>query len=237
MTHKSLIKKKSQAGFTLVELAIVMIIIGLLIGGVLKGQELIGNAEIAATSSQVEAFNAATTTFRDIYDGMPGDLANAIVRVPNCGDGNCVNGGGNGFVDDVAPGAAMTDDSENEQYWVHLHFADLLGGIDPLGTIYPDAEVDGSFTMGYHGGGVLGANDGAFRGHYATIVAAPGAAAAGNVITASQAARLDRKLDDGISNTGSVFTDGTANDGCGDDAGVYLEGDQGNTCDLFFRVQ
>lgn len=235
MTHKSLIENKSQAGFTLVELAIVMIIIGLLIGGVLKGQELIGNAQIAATSSQLEGYDAATTTFRDIYNAMPGDIAAAQVRIPNCTTANnCEDGGGNGFVDDDLPGAAMTGGGENEQFWVHLHFADLIGGIDPAGTIYPSAEVGGSFTVGYHTGGTLGENTGAFRGHYAALVATPGAAVGANTVTASQAARIDRKMDDGIPDTGSVFVDDGTDCITG---GIYNEGDQGATCDLFVRVQ
>jgi prepilin-type N-terminal cleavage/methylation domain-containing protein len=53
------IKQTSQAGFTLVELAIVMIIIGLLIAGVLKGQELIANARVTSTVAQVKAIDAA----------------------------------------------------------------------------------------------------------------------------------------------------------------------------------
>ena len=235
MTHKSLIEKKSQAGFTLVELAIVMIIIGLLIGGVLKGQELIGNAEIAATSSQIEGFDAATTTFRDIYDAVPGDIINPDVRIPNCASAPCSDAGdGNGRVDSEVPGDASS--GENDGFWIHLHFADLLSGIDPNGQIYPDAEVDGSYTMGYHAGGALGHNtDGAFRGHYATIVSTPGAAAGDDSLTASQAARLDRKLDDGVSDTGSVF----ANSGDCDTgtAGEYDEADQAATCDLHFRIQ
>ena len=55
---------RSSAGFTLVELAIVMIIIGLLIAGVLKGQALIANAQVTATVAQVKAIEAATSTFK-----------------------------------------------------------------------------------------------------------------------------------------------------------------------------
>ena len=68
------IKQTSQAGFTLVELAIVMIIIGLLIAGVLKGQELIGNARVTSTVAQIKAIDAATSTFKDTYAALPGDM-------------------------------------------------------------------------------------------------------------------------------------------------------------------
>ncbi|MCB9991587.1 MAG: prepilin-type N-terminal cleavage/methylation domain-containing protein [Rhodospirillales bacterium] len=72
---------KRQAGFTLVELAVVMIIIGLLIGGVLKGQELIANAQITGTASAVKSIDAATTTFRDTYAALPGI---SPTRLPVC---------------------------------------------------------------------------------------------------------------------------------------------------------
>ena len=75
---------RGQAGFTLVELAIVMIIIGLLIAGVLKGQALIGNAKVTAQVAQVKAIDAATSTFKDMYAGLPGDILTPGTRLPNC---------------------------------------------------------------------------------------------------------------------------------------------------------
>jgi prepilin-type N-terminal cleavage/methylation domain-containing protein len=80
---------RAQAGFTLVELAIVMIIIGLLIAGVLKGQALIQNAQVTATVAQTKAIEATTTTFRDTYNALPGDITtpqpSCIGRTIPCG--------------------------------------------------------------------------------------------------------------------------------------------------------
>jgi prepilin-type N-terminal cleavage/methylation domain-containing protein len=90
---------RAQAGFTLVELAIVMIIIGLLIAGVLKGQQLIGNAKVTAQVAQVKSIDAATSTFKDMYAALPGDISNASTRLPNCGAAPCAtNGNGDGSV-------------------------------------------------------------------------------------------------------------------------------------------
>ena len=63
-----------QVGFTLIELSIVLVIIGLIVGGVLTGQDLIKAAEIRATVGQYEKYNTAVNTFRTKYNGIPGDL-------------------------------------------------------------------------------------------------------------------------------------------------------------------
>ena len=96
--------RQEEAGFTLVELAIVMIIIGLLIGGILKGQELIANAQITGTASCVKGIDAATTTFRDTYAAMPGDMTNAGTRLPNCAVAPCTNTGDGNNRLALAPG-------------------------------------------------------------------------------------------------------------------------------------
>ena len=114
--HRELNARKAEKGFTLVELAIVMIIIGLLITGVLKGQEMIGNAQVTATISQLKAFEAATTTFQDMFDAMPGDIIGPDVRLPNCTTGSTcdVDGDSDGTVDTAAAlGAARAARPEN----------------------------------------------------------------------------------------------------------------------------
>src|SRR5690349_8212917 len=100
---------RSEAGFTLVELAIVMIIIGLLIAGVLKGQQLITNAKVTAQVAQVKSIDAATSSFKDMYNALPGDITNAANRLPNCGAAPAAApcnqaGGGDGLIGAVAGG-------------------------------------------------------------------------------------------------------------------------------------
>src|ERR1700722_15466804 len=72
---KRLFMKSEQTnGFTLIELSIVLVIIGLIVGGVLVGQDLIKAAEVRAQISQIEKYNTAVNTFYGKYQAIPGDM-------------------------------------------------------------------------------------------------------------------------------------------------------------------
>jgi prepilin-type N-terminal cleavage/methylation domain-containing protein len=245
------IQRRQEEGFTLVELAIVMIIIGLLITGILKGQEMIANAQVTATVSQVKGLDAATSTFRDMYDAMPGDMPNANVRLPNC-TGTCATaGGGDGRVNTVALGAATTMGSENRTFFTHLAAADLISGVSPapttpvnFGDELPTTEIGSSgFIIGYTGNGTATSLVGpAMRGgHYLAIspnaTAALPAGAGTGALTASQAARIDRKLDDGKPNTGVVRAGGSSCTNGAATTSDYNEANDQKNCNTFIRIQ
>lgn len=170
----------TQKGFTLVELAIVMTIIGLLIGGILKGQELMQNARVTSTIAQVRAYEAATTTFRDKYDSIPGDMANAQNRIPGC-NANCAPlaaSAGNSIIGAANWGAGTNYASqataavtappnaeahETQLYWAHMLLADLISGVTnaainnqtpALGETHPSAKIGGGFVVGFADGTV-----------------------------------------------------------------------------------
>ena len=75
-------KNTKQGGFTLVEIAIVLVIIGLLLGGILKGQELINNAKVRSVADRQNSLKAAWFGFVDRYNFIPGDSKRAAQLVP-----------------------------------------------------------------------------------------------------------------------------------------------------------
>ncbi|MEM6781348.1 MAG: prepilin-type N-terminal cleavage/methylation domain-containing protein [Pseudomonadota bacterium] len=249
--------RSKEQGFTLVELAVVMIIIGLLIGGILKGQELIANAEVAATISQIQSFDGAVSSFDDKYDGLPGDLVAPNNRLPNCGAAPCAPAAGtpgNGNLD-VLPNAAMTN--EALAFFIHLSRANFITGIDDsggaataaqFGNAIPEAQLGGGWQVGSTAGGGLADFANTIgtaipsEGVYLAHVDLPGAPATANAgMTPNQAQRIDTKLDDGNGSSGTVRAYGTAGTGAaacfdlGND--VYIEANETNTCGVYVRVQ
>ena len=148
--------KKQQSGFTLVEIAIVMVIIGLLLGGVLKGQEVITNARIKNINNDFSAISAAIYSYQDRYRAIPGDdlAANAhtgAVESDNGAGGTAGDGIIDGAYDDAtAAVAAAADDSESNLAWLHLRASGLITGAETSG-----AQPTNSY------GGLIGLENGA----------------------------------------------------------------------------
>ncbi len=138
--------KKRQSGFTLVEIAIVLVIIGLLLGGVLKGQEMITNAKIKKLESDFRGISAAFYTYQDRFNRIPGDDANARDRFTGTW-ADADNGNGNGLV--TGAWNSTTNTNETRLVWKHLRGAGLISG-----PVTSDAE---SYAQPNHAyGGIIG---------------------------------------------------------------------------------
>jgi len=116
--------KTRQSGFTLVEIAIVLVIIGLLLGGIIQGQQLINSARVKNLAETNSGVQAAYFGFIDRYRQIPGDMN---VDVANNAIGLNINGGGNanGRLDNEA-GANVYD--ESNAAWEHLSLAGFIQG-------------------------------------------------------------------------------------------------------------
>jgi prepilin-type N-terminal cleavage/methylation domain-containing protein len=123
-------RQGGAAGFTLIELSIVLVIIGLIVGGVLTGQDLIRAAEVRATISQIEKYNTAVNTFYGKYDALPGNM-NATTAA-TFGFSTVGRTGAVGF----GSGNGVITGDEELMFWVDLS-SPIAGGL-----------IDGSFTAG-----------------------------------------------------------------------------------------
>lgn len=124
-------------GFSLVELSIVLVILGLLAGGILAGQSLIKAAELRRMVTDMNRYTTAIYSFRDKYFALPGDMNNATsfwgdnntlcadAAITNGTPGTC-NGNGNGLVNQLSP--SIYNYSEAYQAWVQLAYAGLIEG-------------------------------------------------------------------------------------------------------------
>lgn len=247
---------KYQKGFTLIELSIVLVILGVIVGGVLTGQTLIKSAEMNSFISDIERFKSAFARFQTQYEQLPGDMDNAYdYWGSDCGDSaaNC-NGDGDAV--------ASAEDNEGIVFWNHLYVSGLLDDYsqqitDPgenctFGKNIPYTAIDGVsmiphtdlleakslsisnvdqlfvFSLVYEGSDSTDCVEG------------------NDVFSAEQLYTIDKKIDDGFAYSGKVLNSQndtgcttSSNTGTGDlDNGDYDLANNGqNLCKLFVKVR
>ncbi len=184
-------KYSSQQGFTLVEIAIVLVIIGLLLGGVLKGQEMIDNAKVKNIVNDVKAIQTATTAYVDRYKALPGDEPAAAMTGRGWA-GTAVPTVANNGTWTITLAQTFTNGGDQAAVWRSLRASGLMTG-DPA------APATAAGLMSHSGGGLIGITAGPAYG-------LPGPLACVSGLTTKQVAAMDLMIDGAgaANNTGTL---------------------------------
>jgi prepilin-type N-terminal cleavage/methylation domain-containing protein len=215
---------KHNKGFTLVELSIVLVIIGLIVGGIVGGQSLIKSARLNKVTTEVGSFKTAFRAFELQYDALPGDMTEAYDYwgvAAGCTDANVnsistrdgCNGNGDNQVSNI----------EGFRAWQHLALAKIIPGsytgrltgsysasIAEMEATRPKSASDGFYRIVVSVEASSGSLTG--TGAHAIMLGGPVYYSAfssyfntGALLTPSEARSIDKKLDDGVANTGSTL--------------------------------
>lgn len=175
-----------QVGFTLIELSIVLVIIGLLLGGVLKGQELINSAKVKNMANDFRSIQTQLYSYQDKFKALPGDDKAARDHLGAA----ATDGDGDGLIE----GAYNAIAGETFQFWQQLRLAQLAtGAVDTSAASYLPTNSEGG-RLGIQSGSTPSIVN--LSGAY--IICSEG-------ILGKLARQLDIALDDGSTSTGSLM--------------------------------
>ncbi len=249
---------RQQRGFTLVELAIALVIIGLFLGGILRASEIIFIAKARRGMADVHSVEAAIKGFQDKYGSVPGDFAQASQQIPGCQAGNtnfCVNGNSDSMIgctrvncgysnsgwDQDQTGSTMPM-AETTQFWKHLALTHFIKGVNPSSN--PDNPAWGeTHPADPMGGGFEIFTDTEAAGSSISIRSQLNPRGANfssggplTFLTGRQAQYLDEKYDDGKPGAGYYWAIPPAADGCRINGSTYNPAliDVKNSCAFHF---
>ena len=188
--------RSQQSGFTLVEIAIVLVIIGLLLGGILKGQELINSAKVKNLANDFRVIPTYIYAYQDKFKSLPGDDASVTTHVT----GSTVSATGpvgNGVINGMW--WSSDDASEAKLFWQHVRLANLAAG--PTVVTDPDYQPTNAV------GGKVGINSATSTPAQIQITGMSGTyQVCSSGILGKFAKQLDIQMDDGNTAAGSMRT-------------------------------
>jgi len=196
---------RRQSGFTLIEIAIVLVIIGLLLGGILKGQELINSARVKNLATDFRNIPMFIYGYQDKFRALPGDDPRADTNVKGtlAADKNLL---GNGVID--GSWTSTSDEVESYLFWQHVRLAGLAPGSTDTTPDYRPTNASGGF---------IGIQSGTTTTTSSPVVGADGKAIGGAYIICSTGIlgkfvkQLDIQMDDGETDSGSMMARAAAN--------------------------
>ncbi len=193
MTTPMKLMKNQQSGFTLVEIAIVLVIIGLLLGGILKGQELINSAKVKNLAQDFKTVPLYIYGYQDRFKALPGDDKNAVTNLP-VQTPAALAGNSNGVIEGLWNAEDGT--SESAIFWQHVRVANFAPG--------PTAIADPNYYPKNVEGGRVGitSNTGVTQQPISGMSGTYVFCSAG--LLGKYAKQLDTTLDDGNTATGSI---------------------------------
>ncbi len=242
-------RRTHNSGFTIIELGVVMVVLGLLLAGILVGQELVKAAILRNVVNQLTSYDTAANAFYLKYGGLPGDLRTAEVFGLGTTDGPGENGDGNfsiGYETQLTLEELLEETDnigapENANFWYHLAQAGLIegnydGSFTPAGV--PRTKIRNAFILSlnyvwdgsgymYRNGYYIGQNridwDIGNLGGVESRAGAP-------KLLAAEAFTLDQKMDDGDANTGHVRNMWPFARSCTTNSGIYKVSEETPRC-------
>jgi len=224
-----LFNERLRSGFSLVELAVVLVIIGIIAAGVLKGRDLIENAKLKRVISEVHEIQVALSSFLDKFEALPGDFREASTLISSSSQ--------NGNGDSLIGGDGLETSTEAFNAWSHLADAHFYEKIDlqdrsaEFGKGVPASSLGGGYT--------LESNPQDLKGHWILLGNKNGSHGDGALLTPTQAHTIVQKMDDGKPNSGRVRVKDGSNVNSGDcvkpDGTFNLENDS-PSCVMYFQI-
>lgn len=195
----------SARAFTLIELSVVIVIIGLIVAGIVAGQSLVKQAQLRSVIAEINQINAALNAFKLQYDAKPGDFETAASYWPGCGAGTSA-ADCNGDGDEEIENTNFPDNNEGLRAWQHLNLAGVFnnslsgngaalnGGVNTYSSSYPSAYF--YFRTDFCGGCGSGIDLGSllFLDNNGSVIFSP-----------EETSSVDSKIDDGQPTTGLLW--------------------------------